>query len=971
MKLSLLKNKFNLNNKDNIILCVALLISLLVRIFCKDILSIDMSHFLIPWYKELSLKSLHRALVEQVGNYNVTYQLLIYMMTKFPGEAIYKYKILSCVFDYAMAFGIYSWLHELLDKRRAVIGFVLALLLPTIWLNSAAWGQCDSIYVCFIIWSLYMLQKNKVTASFVLLGFAFVFKLQTIFILPFFCYYYWKNRANGEQAFSIFHFCIIPLVMLVASMPQILAGRSFADTFAIYLEQTGQYNKMFMNYPSIWGLLSTDHAADSRYATIITAVILLGLMYWFHKCKAKVIGKHFVWIAFIFSYTCVLFLPAMHDRYGFLYEVLAIPLVLSVGRGWLLLIGLQLLSLKTYSFLLCRESAALGLQFLSWINLAIYITALIAFHKELNNELSPSSALLVRNEEARFDNGSLRNSRLVVSRLDYKIMALLTVIFVIIGSFHLGSRNTPKSFCHLEASKGQSPETTITFFAEEDVEAIDIYTGIPENQSVLVYIAKDGNWQLIQNTKLTNEFAWNKIKINARTHQVSLVFPDEKDKKSMIGEIVCLKKDKRYVKGGNNGGVIELAHVSHYPELFDEQDCYPIVPLVFYSDQYIPPSYYDQTLPDEVYHVRTAYEFLHGMPMYKNVYPPLGQILISMGIALFGMNPFGWRIMCLVFGVLMVPIIYLFALRFTRKTSLATLAALLLVTEFMHYSLSRMAMIEIIAAFFILCMFYSIYAFIQEGKNKYLFLSGIAFACGIATKWTAIHALFALVIIIAWYMLETYGEKANFKPLIKLLGLCLVYFCLIPAVVYVLSYIPLACVYSNKGLIEYIISNLKYCVTESHLLASPWWSWLFDWQPVLESYVTIGNTHASVVSIFINPLICFLGIASLGHHFYLSFVEKNKTAVCLLVCYLAMLVPWIFIARLAPIYQYFCCINILILMICNSIYSLNFKQEDKIIKIVGVISVGLFILFFPVISGTVVNNYHIEQVLEWWPNWVL
>lgn len=93
-----------------------------------------------------------------------------------------------------------------------------------------------------------------------------------------------------------------------------------------------------------------------------------------------------------------------------------------------------------------------------------------------------------------------------------------------------------------------------------------------------------------------------------------------------------------------------------YPALFDEQE--------LYEDGI---TYQDQTIFDEIYHGRTAYEFLHGLPIYENTHPPLGKTLISVGIAVFGMNPFGWRFMCVVFGSLMMPFIYLFGLRLTGK----------------------------------------------------------------------------------------------------------------------------------------------------------------------------------------------------------------------------------------------------------------------------------------------------------------
>ena len=113
-----------------------------------------------------------------------------------------------------------------------------------------------------------------------------------------------------------------------------------------------------------------------------------------------------------------------------------------------------------------------------------------------------------------------------------------------------------------------------------------------------------------------------------------------------------------------------------YSKLFDEQ-------ALFQKNA----TYYHRTMFDEVYHARTAYEFLNRLSVYENTHPPLGKTIISLGIRAFGMNPFGWRIMCALCGILMVPVIYLFAHRMFGTTGSASFATLLLCTEFMHFTL--------------------------------------------------------------------------------------------------------------------------------------------------------------------------------------------------------------------------------------------------------------------------------------------
>ena len=54
-------------------------------------------------------------------------------------------------------------------------------------------------------------------------------------------------------------------------------------------------------------------------------------------------------------------------------------------------------------------------------------------------------------------------------------------------------------------------------------------------------------------------------------------------------------------------------------------------------------SYLNSTYFDEIYHARTACENIEGVYPYEISHPPLGKLIIAIGIELFGMTPFGWR----------------------------------------------------------------------------------------------------------------------------------------------------------------------------------------------------------------------------------------------------------------------------------------------------------------------------------------
>ena len=70
---------------------------------------------------------------------------------------------------------------------------------------------------------------------------------------------------------------------------------------------------------------------------------------------------------------------------------------------------------------------------------------------------------------------------------------------------------------------------------------------------------------------------------------------------------------------------------------------------------------------------------------------------------------------------------------------------------------------------------------------------------------------------------------------------CIGCFILLPFTIYTLSYIPFVRIYPDQNLLQHVLSNgelmLSYhkATIFDHPYASPWYSWLFDWKPLLDS----------------------------------------------------------------------------------------------------------------------------------------
>jgi hypothetical protein len=200
---------------------------------------------------------------------------------------------------------------------------------------------------------------------------AVVFKLQAVFFLPFLLLMYFIKKK-----FSCLYFLWIPVMMLLSGIPGTLAGRSPWTVFSIYLTQTDFYKSISLNYPSFWDIfqnafLEQFYLDMKKPAIAFTVVVLAVLMLSWIVKKVPLSDKNMAYMAFLLSYTCVLFLPAMHERYGFLYEVLAILLLFYNKKTLPLMVGLYIISFSTYGVFLFGRSV--NMTVLAIANTIVYI----------------------------------------------------------------------------------------------------------------------------------------------------------------------------------------------------------------------------------------------------------------------------------------------------------------------------------------------------------------------------------------------------------------------------------------------------------------------------------------------------------------------------------------------------------------------------------------------------------------------
>lgn len=583
-------------------------------------------------------------------------------------------------------------------------------------------------------------------------------------------------------------------------------------------------------------------------------------------------------------------------------------------------------------------------------------------------------------------------------RRDAIPILLITAVYAVTAFAHLGSLRAPQSAWDF----GSGESATFSLPEAVQVSQLWYYPNLGTGR-YQVEISADGvTWLTLWSRTETDEagseetvYYW----ADSTGYGESFAMTQNYNQLFKWNEIVF--ENPQYIRylritGQANKGLLELGEVALFDmagnrvevpgsvsPLFDEQDMVP--------DK---PTYYDEAYFDEIYHPRTAWEHIRGIEPYEISHPPLGKLIMGIGIRLFGMTPFGWRFMGTLFGVGMLPLLYVFLKNLFGRTSIATCGTILLAADFMHLTQTRLATIDTYAFFFILLMYWFMYRYLTLPAGTPfrkcalpLFLSGLFWGIGAASKWTVIYGCTGLVVL---YFIGLYQKVRDWpaeqpgrvKWVFQILGFSVLVFALIPAAIYTLSYLPYAMAEgytSLTGLIGAMWENQKYMlsyhsgVTDSHPYSSRWYQWLFDIRPILYYMDNDVAGYTTRFAAFVNPVVCWGGLLAVASCAVQAVRRRCARALFIFIGYLAQLVPWFFIGRITFAYHYFPSVLFLVLALCYVFHTLAEREEmvnwkPAMFAVTGG-AVGLYALFYPVLVGIQIPTWYSNNVLGWFPSW--
>ncbi len=929
-------------------------------------------------------------------------------------------KLPAILADIVAGILIYRYAKKSMRPHTALFLSAIYLFHPAVFINSALWGQVDAVFTLFLLLTCILLTEKKAIPAYFLFALCILLKPQSLVFAPLILCNLWENilsqRPVRELLFKLLGGLGAICTLVLLSLPF-----GLDKVFSQYTSTLASYPYAAINAFNLWGLFGKNWISQDttlgfltygQLGTVFLVLITLASFCLFYIRKDQK-DRYYLTGAFLIC-SVFIFAVRMHERYLFPVMLLLLFTYIS-NRQKGFLQSFTLLSTVHFGnvfwvlffydpsnynrtafiiLLLSFLTVASGFIFYYYIFLASRKKALKALPHP--SETSNTISLKVQEADILDDLGKYfscffkekapvqSRGKLTLTKTDWFFLIALPCFYAFFAFYNLGITKAPTSelyfpyntYLELDATEQQSITNIYWYLGNEQ----DINCKLEIKQT------PDAPWTYVQDFKLADVFEWETFALTTPATSIRITNLTED---AFIGELLFTDA---------SGNHIDVMQKDAYYPLFDEAHTFP--------EEINAQS---TTIFDEIYYTRTVHEFRNGLPTYENTHPPLGKVLITLGTLFFGTTPFGFRFMGALFGVLMLPFLYLFARNITASRAIGGFVNFLFAFDFMHFTQTRIATIDVFVTFFIIVMYYFMEQYCNMNfydtnlRKTFLPLGacGIAFGLGIAAKWTGFYAGAGLAILFFLQLFKRYQEYQyalrhpkdstagishafiirNFKMYAwKTIGFCMIFFVLIPGCIYLLSYIPFVDP-SHPGLFARMLANqqnmFQYHSTleATHAYSSLWYEWPTMVRPILYYTNTVSEELRQGISAFGNPLVWWAGIPAFLYTGYLALRCKDSHARFLCISYLAQYLPWVLISRCTFIYHYFPSVPFVALMIGYCFLSLKKRLPVKaFLCTLLVYAAGAFLLFtmfYPVLSGTTVSRQYVDQLLRWLDGWVL
>ena len=369
-------------------------------------------------------------------------------------------------------------------------------------------------------------------------------------------------------------------------------------------------------------------------------------------------------------------------------------------------------------------------------------------------------------------NIKLKDNTKKLNKTDWIIMGVMVLVYGILSFIRLGDTKVPNTY---KTFASEDESIIVTLKEESSFDKIRYYTGNNLGKIDISTSVDGEEYNSLTNLDIGSVFTWQDVYVNAQAKYIKFT---SMQMNSTLGDIALYR--------GND--IVPIIVEEDNP-LTDEINLVP--------DNI---SFMNSTYFDEIYYARSAYEYANGLDAYEWSHPPLGKIIITLPVAIFGFSPFTYRLMGNLFGIMMIPLMYILAKKIFKSRKWALLAGLIMMFDTFHFAHTRICLVDGFQIFFILLsvLFMKNYMDLEKDspfkkKALYLILSGTFIGCAISTKWNAAYVAIGLAVTFFVHLLMQYNVKPikflKEKLSINNIFRCVIFLVIIPVSVYYLSFL--------------------------------------------------------------------------------------------------------------------------------------------------------------------------------------
>lgn len=345
-----------------IALLVAIALAIALRWSFVDFKSLDYYASLKPWYNAIKSQGV-AAFSTGFSTYNPPYLYLLYLIARFLPDmpVVLAVKLPALIADFFCAAGVYLIVRLRYAEHNAVswIAAAVVLFAPSVVLNSAFWGQADSIFTAGILGYAYLQMRQKSALAMIFFGVALAFKLQAIFLAPVILALCMRGLIPWRTLWAI------PAILVLAIIPAWIAGRPIAELLNIYLYQSSQFEFITMNAASAYEWLpGTKQVFNLFYipGVIMGTAAAYFLFVMIYRGRNALKPALVLELCLAATLIVPFFLPKMHERYFYPADILSIAFAFYYPAFFFIPILVGGVSFLSYEpFLFDAEPVPLGI----------------------------------------------------------------------------------------------------------------------------------------------------------------------------------------------------------------------------------------------------------------------------------------------------------------------------------------------------------------------------------------------------------------------------------------------------------------------------------------------------------------------------------------------------------------------------------------------------------------------------------